>query len=68
MTTIIVKPRKNNSRSRRYVATGEFFSLKDRGRAEGIERLEKKIACAMVGSERVYKAISWPASWRSPKE
>lgn len=59
MVTIVIKPMKNNSRSRRYRATGEYFAMKDKIRAEekADELLEQSVARALMGSDRVYKAV-----------
>jgi len=59
MVTIVIKPAKKNSRSRRYRATGEYFAMKDRIRAEerADELLEQNVARALMGSDRVYKAV-----------
>ncbi|WP_337049979.1 hypothetical protein [Serratia fonticola] len=69
MVTIIVKPAKNSSRHRQFKATGEFFAMKDKIRADkkGDERLKKAVAIALIGSERVYRALSTIDGKASPR-
>lgn len=54
MVTIVIKPAKNNSRSRRYQSTRAYFAMKDK---MADELLERKVARALIGSPRVCKAI-----------